>query len=139
MGGIVFCFSIEDLKNSDKCCFTWFYLPDLRSLVTVSFWTSLPGTSLSAIHASYQVSVCQATILLSLLLAHTSRCKPWSRFVGSSVTIPLVDFLHRLTACPSYKKPEVGQTILQVYNWWAIRDSNPGPTGYEPVALDQLS
>ena len=19
--------------------------------------------------------------------------------------------------------------------WWAIRDSNPGPTGYEPVAL----
>ena len=21
------------------------------------------------------------------------------------------------------------------YCWWAIRDSNPGPTGYEPVAL----
>ena len=20
-------------------------------------------------------------------------------------------------------------------NWWAIGDSNPGPTGYEPVAL----
>ena len=20
-------------------------------------------------------------------------------------------------------------------SWWAIRDSNPGPTGYEPVAL----
>ena len=25
---------------------------------------------------------------------------------------------------------------LQVlFSWWAIRDSNPGPTGYEPVAL----
>ncbi len=22
-----------------------------------------------------------------------------------------------------------------VFIWWAIRDSNPGPTGYEPVAL----
>ena len=22
-----------------------------------------------------------------------------------------------------------------VFTWWAIRDSNPGPTGYEPVAL----
>ena len=21
------------------------------------------------------------------------------------------------------------------YKWWAFRDSNPGPTGYEPVAL----
>ena len=24
---------------------------------------------------------------------------------------------------------------LNVRIWWAIRDSNPGPTGYEPVAL----
>ncbi len=22
-----------------------------------------------------------------------------------------------------------------IKKWWAIRDSNPGPTGYEPVAL----
>ena len=22
-----------------------------------------------------------------------------------------------------------------VSQWWTIRDSNPGPTGYEPVAL----
>ena len=22
-----------------------------------------------------------------------------------------------------------------IFKWWAIRDSNPGPTGYEPVAL----
>ena len=26
-------------------------------------------------------------------------------------------------------------TELYPYIWWAIRDSNPGPTGYEPVAL----
>ena len=24
---------------------------------------------------------------------------------------------------------------LYPYIWWAIGDSNPGPTGYEPVAL----
>ena len=24
---------------------------------------------------------------------------------------------------------------LQALAWWAFRDSNPGPTGYEPVAL----
>ena len=22
-----------------------------------------------------------------------------------------------------------------INKWWGIRDSNPGPTGYEPVAL----
>ena len=26
-------------------------------------------------------------------------------------------------------------TLCLLYFWWAIRDSNPGPTGYEPVAL----
>ena len=25
--------------------------------------------------------------------------------------------------------------IRMSFFWWAIRDSNPGPTGYEPVAL----
>ena len=25
--------------------------------------------------------------------------------------------------------------FVEDYGWWAIRDSNPGPTGYEPVAL----
>ena len=24
---------------------------------------------------------------------------------------------------------------INLGKWWAIRDSNPGPTGYEPVAL----
>ena len=52
----------------------------------------------------YQVSVRQATISLSLLLAYISRCKPWELLWGSSATTPLVDFHHRLTACPSYKK-----------------------------------
>ena len=31
------------------------------------------------------------------------------------------------------KKEHLNQTI-EVF-WWNIRDSNPGPTGYEPVAL----
>ena len=56
--------------------------------------------SSSAMYALYQVSVRQATISLSLLLACTSRYKPW----GSSTTTPLVVFHHRLTACPSYNK-----------------------------------
>ena len=79
------------------------YLPDLRTWVTIAFGTSLPYASLSAMYALYQVSVRQATILLSLLLACTSRCKPWESLWGSSATTPLVDFHHRLTACPSYK------------------------------------
>ena len=68
----------------------------------VAFGTSLSVASLSVIDALYQVSVRQATISLSLLLAHTSRCKPWESLWGSSTTTPLVDFHHRLTACPSY-------------------------------------
>ena len=78
------------------------YLPDLRTWVTVAFWTSLLLASLSAIDALYQVSVRQVTISLSLPLAYTSRCKPWESLWGSSATTPLVDFHHRLTACPSY-------------------------------------
>ena len=78
------------------------YLPDLRLRVTVAFWTSLRFASLSAVNALYQVSVRQATISLSLLLAHTSRCEPWESLWGSLATTPLVDFHHRLTACPSY-------------------------------------
>ena len=80
------------------------YLPDLRLRVTVAFWTSPSSVSLSAANALYQVSVRQATISLSLLLAYTSRCKPWELLWGSSATTPLVDFHHRLTACPSYRK-----------------------------------
>ena len=58
-------------------------------------------------YALYQVSVRQATISLSLLLAHISRCKPWESLWGSLATTPLVDFHHRLTACPSYYKKAV--------------------------------
>ena len=82
------------------------YLPDLRTWVTVAFWTSLSTVSLSAMYALYQVSVRQATISLSLLLACTSRYKPWESLWGSSATTPLVDFHHRLTACPSYTKSQ---------------------------------
>ena len=53
--------------------------------------------------ALYQISVRQATISLSLLLACTLRCRPWESLWGSSATTPLVDFHHRLTACPSYQ------------------------------------
>jgi len=67
------------------------------------FWTSLRFASLSTVYALYQVSVRQATISLSLLLACTSRCKPWESLSGSTATTPLVDSHHRLTACPSYK------------------------------------
>ena len=52
----------------------------------------------------YQVSVRQATISLSLLLACISRYKPWESLSGSSATTPLMDFHHRLMTCPSYKQ-----------------------------------
>ena len=67
-------------------------------------------------YALYQVSVRQATISLSLLLAHISRCKPWESLWGSLATTPLVDFHHRLTACPSYyaKKTPEGAFLFYV-------------------------
>ncbi len=34
--------------------------------------------------------------------------------------------------CPYMSLPD-GFSSKQ--SWWTIRDSNPGPTGYEPVAL----
>ena len=39
---------------------------------------------------------------------------------------------------PSRTVLETGMLPLHyapILNWWTIRDSNPGPTGYEPVAL----
>ena len=46
--------------------------------------------------------------------------------------------LYLIIKTVEYKKSETvtndddfGFTLF----WWAIRDSNPGPTGYEPVAL----
>ena len=54
----------------------------------------------------YQISVRQATISLLLLLSHTSRCETCKSLWGSSATTPLVNFHHRLTACPSYGKEE---------------------------------
>ena len=82
--------------------------------ITVAFWTSLLLASLSAMYALYQVSVRQATISLSLLLAHTSQCKPWELLWGSSATTPLLDFHHRLTACPSYQKTGHIRPVFQI-------------------------
>ena len=33
------------------------------------------------------------------------------------------------------KKHASSDVELTCFLWWAIGDSNPGPTGYEPVAL----
>ena len=99
-------------------------LPDLRDWVTVAFWTLLSYVSSSAKRALYQVSVRQATISLSLLLACTSRCKPWESLWGSSATTPLMDFHHRLTACPSYVKKSAN-TLFCVCG-------SAGVPGFEP-------
>ena len=111
------------------------YLPDLRTWVTVAFWTSLSYVSLSAIYALYQVSVRQATISLSLLLACTSRCKPWESLWGSSATTPLVDFHHRLTACPSYIKRTPLISDVQVCG--IFPGAAPTTEAGHPVQTDQ--
>ena len=64
---------------------------------------------------SYPVSVRRATISLLLLLACTSRCKPCNSLWGSSATTPLVDFHHRLTACPSYIKMPASLTGILLF------------------------
>ena len=81
----------------------------------------------------YQVSVRQATISLSLLLAYSSRSKPWESLWGSSATTPLVDFHHRLTACPSYiEEPPFGGSSLESYYSVTI-----APTGHPPSQAPQ--
>ena len=40
-----------------------------------------------------------------------------------------------LTVLETAVKPFNYAPVYTVWKWWANRDSNPGPTGYEPVAL----
>ena len=92
-GDSVHFFEHEQQMNRKMTRTTPFGLRDLR--ITYPPYTPL-----------YQVSVRKATISLSLLLACTSRDKPWESLLGSSATTPTVDFHHRPTACPSYRKGE---------------------------------
>ena len=69
-------------------------------------------------YASYQVSVRQATISLSLLLAHTSQCKPWESLWGSSATTSRVDFHHRCMTCPSYQEKALKlNALILIYTY----------------------
>ena len=34
-----------------------------------------------------------------------------------------------------YQLSYLGIPYIYLFNWWAIRDLNPGPAGYEPDAL----
>ena len=34
-----------------------------------------------------------------------------------------------------WRPPLYQLSYSPILNWWTVRDSNPGPTGYEPVAL----
>ena len=54
-----------------------------------------------------------------------------ARTLGTRFWRPL---LYQLSYAPMYQRwnrQHPGGTAV----WWAFRDSNPGPTGYEPVAL----
>ena len=86
----------------------------------------------------YQVSVRQVTILLSLLLAHTSRCKPWESLWGSSATTPLADFHRRLTACPSYTKKDRGAIPCLFPAKMAVSDHYYSTVKATPSALQPI-
>ena len=45
-------------------------------------------------------------------------------------TTEVVD--NRFTVCPLWP---LGYSPDKKWYWWAFRDLNPGPTGYEPAAL----
>ena len=49
----------------------------------------------------------------------TSSVKPCESLWGSSATTPLVDFYHRLTACPSYEKSEL-TFISSLQKYYAV-------------------
>ena len=61
---------------------------------------------------------------------------PWFWFNGAQTRNRTKDtgifspLLYQLSYLGTY----ILMSVLRVY-WWAIRDSNPGPAGYEPDAL----
>ena len=67
-------------------------------------------------------------------LAGAEGLEPSARGFGDCCSTNWAIPLYQGTGCPSFtiaKKYRSSNLLL----WWAIRDSNPGPTGYEPVAL----
>ena len=58
--------------------------------------------------------------------ALTFRSEPWQGQKDSNPRHAVLE----TAALPAELYP-----YIIVIKWWAIRDSNPGPTGYEPVAL----
>ncbi len=46
-----------------------------------------------------------------------------------------VYFIAKLFRLPQANFIDKSTDIVDAFFWWAIGDSNPGPTGYEPVAL----
>ena len=47
--------------------------------------------------------------------------------------MPQDGFLNPRLRVPDSKKQE--HLVVLLFFWWAIRDLNPGPIGYEPIAL----
>ena len=63
------------------------------------------------------------------------RYKPWESLWGSSATTPLVDFHHRLTACPSYLKRERNPALLTYYLKQAMLKMRSLPLKYNLPVL----
>ena len=83
----------------------------------------------------YPISVRQATISLLLLLAHASRLEPCKSLWGSLVATPLVDFHHRLTACPSYHKNRGFEPLLMICREDPPAGQQSSCTAYQKVCV----
>ena len=62
-----------------------------------------------------------------------AQCAVRHTSLGEAVIIGEANIICRRQT--SFKKRTFVGRQKCVFCWWAIRDSNPGPTGYEPVAL----
>ena len=84
----------------------------------------------------FGVAECEIIHLVNCEISHFVRCEmkfAFSHLRSKYFTAELfhlparANFVEKSTHC-------LGRQMCAFF-WWAIGDSNPGPTGYEPVAL----
>ena len=105
-----------------------------------SSYSFLASFTLLSIYNSFD-EICTLLLLCTYLLLFNFQW-PFAVFFATALLLyhtcfPLsIPFLKLfLSFFRGFLKSRLRYILPRLEDWWAIRDSNPGPTGYEPVAL----